>query len=335
MPDTFPQLPRGVLFPVIFLLLTLVSCEKEEGLLDPLETGRWVRYTTSDGLAGNTVRDIYEDRQGNIWFATGNGVSKFNGKSWTTYNTSNSQLGHNSVWAIIQDRDDDMWFGTSTGIYFFVNNSQWLFFGGESGQMDVNAFYRDKDDWIWTGTEGDGFYIYDNTGFSHGLFNVGNDEINFVNDIAQDSKGWHWLATDFGVLYWNGSSWQWIGTDNGLPHFNVLSLHPDSKGRLWFGTSGGEDLAYGEGTKITSVKPFNGQPNIFIYDIAEDPDGNLWFATMLDGVIRYDGAVMHSFKPYNGYPAEDNLAVLSDSKGNIWFGTIGYGAVKYIPPVVP
>ena len=46
-------------------------------------------YTTVDGLAYNIVRSIAIDSEGNIWFGTwGGGVSKFDGKRWTTYTIS-------------------------------------------------------------------------------------------------------------------------------------------------------------------------------------------------------------------------------------------------------
>ena len=50
--------------------------------------GGFTNYTESDGLADNMVFDIDEDAAGQLWFATANGVSSFNGSEFTTYNTS-------------------------------------------------------------------------------------------------------------------------------------------------------------------------------------------------------------------------------------------------------
>lgn len=335
MENNFIQKLLGLLLYIAILIFLLPSCETEEGILEPPDTETWIQYGTSQGLAGNTIRDIFEDRQGTLWFATGNGVTWYDGTSWGTYNTSNSLLGNNNVWAVIQDRDDDIWFGTSTGIYFLVDNSQWFIYEGESGGMNVNEFYRDRSDYIWTATEGDGVYVYDNTEFGHILFDAGVDEFNLVNDIAEDVQGRHWLATDFGAFFWENNTWNWQTTDEGLPEMEVTSLFFDSKFRLWFGTGGGEQLAYHDGNVFIPVDPFTGQDNIFVFDITEDMNGNIWFATFIDGVVRYDGAIMESFKPYNGYPAEDNFSVTTDSKGNTWFGTVSFGAIKYMPPVFP
>ena len=52
---------------------------------DPvLESWRWTEFNKSSGLAGN-VLDIYEDRDGNIWFATDQGAQRYDGQDWTTY----------------------------------------------------------------------------------------------------------------------------------------------------------------------------------------------------------------------------------------------------------
>jgi ligand-binding sensor domain-containing protein len=54
------------------------------------------------------------DASGNKWFGTwGGGVSKFDGTTWTTYNSSNSGLAYNSVQAIAIDASGNKWFGTT------------------------------------------------------------------------------------------------------------------------------------------------------------------------------------------------------------------------------
>ena len=52
---------------------------------DPiLEDWRWTEFDGSSGLAGK-VYDIYEDRDGNIWFATDEGVQRYDGLHWASY----------------------------------------------------------------------------------------------------------------------------------------------------------------------------------------------------------------------------------------------------------
>ena len=52
---------------------------------DPVTEGwRWTEFDQSNGLAG-PLRNIYEDRDGNVWFATAEeGVQRYDGRTWTT-----------------------------------------------------------------------------------------------------------------------------------------------------------------------------------------------------------------------------------------------------------
>ena len=43
----------------------------------PARAGRWTTYTTEDGLADNIVTAILEDREGNLWFGTPGGVTRY------------------------------------------------------------------------------------------------------------------------------------------------------------------------------------------------------------------------------------------------------------------
>ena len=66
--------------------------------------------TTEDGLPHNTVTSILEDRQGHLWFGTwGGGVSRYDGKAFTTFTNQNSQLINKQVYTMLEDRDGNLW----------------------------------------------------------------------------------------------------------------------------------------------------------------------------------------------------------------------------------
>ncbi len=76
---------KNLLFTLLFLLSVKLSTAQT-----------WTTY----GLANSTVRSVAIDVEGNKWFGTnGGGVSKFNGTTWTTYNTTNG-LANNVVYSI-------------------------------------------------------------------------------------------------------------------------------------------------------------------------------------------------------------------------------------------
>ena len=82
---------------------------------DPLlQPWNWRRF---DGLTGVTghLHQVFEDRDGAIWFATSKGAQRYDGHRWTTYTTEDG-LVYQHVNSIAQTGDGAMWFGTERGI---------------------------------------------------------------------------------------------------------------------------------------------------------------------------------------------------------------------------
>jgi hypothetical protein len=66
--------------------------------------GYWRTYGVTNGLAGLDVRTIYSDREGNLWFGTRGGVSRYDGNTFTTF-TSENGLVDEAVWSVCQDKE--------------------------------------------------------------------------------------------------------------------------------------------------------------------------------------------------------------------------------------
>lgn len=71
---------------------------------------RWTNFTSADGLAGNVVFAIAEDRRGGLWFGTDDGLSHFDGREWHTFGTSDG-LPRTAIYAIAEDPAGDIWAG--------------------------------------------------------------------------------------------------------------------------------------------------------------------------------------------------------------------------------
>ncbi|WP_166423113.1 EAL domain-containing protein [Paraglaciecola sp. 20A4] len=75
--------------------------------------------TKADGLTQNTITDIIEDRRGFMWFATANGLSRFDGYDFTNYQHNPNDiksLPHDFIRALIIDNDGALWVGTQNGL---------------------------------------------------------------------------------------------------------------------------------------------------------------------------------------------------------------------------
>jgi hypothetical protein len=71
----------------------------------------YVHYNTKDGLAGSTVYDMCQDKDGFIWFATENGLSRFDGTYFKTFTVADG-LPDNEVLKLFADSKGRVWIGT-------------------------------------------------------------------------------------------------------------------------------------------------------------------------------------------------------------------------------
>ena len=71
---------------------------------------RWTYYTSKQGLAGDIVFSMLQDKQGVFWFGTNNGLSRFDGKVWHNYVEADG-LPVAGVYAIAQAPNGDVWVG--------------------------------------------------------------------------------------------------------------------------------------------------------------------------------------------------------------------------------
>ncbi|MCU7552283.1 ATP-binding protein [Chitinophagaceae bacterium LB-8] len=122
-----------------------------------------VRYTPNPKTANDVllpingyIRDIFEDRQGNIWIAThGGGIAVLQPASgkFTIYSTSNSKLPNDKVLSLLEDSRGNIWAGTHGGglALFHKNTKNFISFSEKDGLIN-NTVYKiveDQKGLIW------------------------------------------------------------------------------------------------------------------------------------------------------------------------------------------
>ena len=76
-------------------------------------------FTKNDGLCSEGVARITEARNGNLWFAGGDGICRYDGKTFTCLTTKDG-LTNKGIWSILEDETGNLWIGSSnTGLCRF------------------------------------------------------------------------------------------------------------------------------------------------------------------------------------------------------------------------
>ncbi|MGE0639969.1 MAG: two-component regulator propeller domain-containing protein [Thermoanaerobaculia bacterium] len=94
--------------PGFAVLLALASAAHAERL-------PWSVYDSSDGLAGDAIRDLLQDRDGFLWIATSSGLSRFDGVAFESYDTAEG-LPSPRIESLAETPDGSLWAATTHGL---------------------------------------------------------------------------------------------------------------------------------------------------------------------------------------------------------------------------
>jgi signal transduction histidine kinase/ligand-binding sensor domain-containing protein len=209
-------------------------------------------WTTSNGLAQNSVYSVYVARDGSVWAGTiSGGVSRFGGGRFTTFTTADG-LASNTVSSFLETADGTLWLATPEGLSAF-KNGRWKTWGVSAGlpSANINCLLEDSAGVLWAGTAGGlGFLA---SGRFHAVRASPAPLADPILGIAEDTLGWLWIATSSRVLRVRrdpllrgniaDGDWREFGLADGLRGVEGVKRHPsvmrDSEGRIWFSLNRG------------------------------------------------------------------------------------------------
>jgi ligand-binding sensor domain-containing protein len=283
--------------------------------------------TTSYGPSSIT-RNIMQDRKGDFWFATWEGIIRYDGNSFTNF-TNKENLRRFHVFSVLEDKSGNLWFGTiGAGLYRYDGKSFTNFTTKEGLAHDrLGCFYEDKTGKIWIGTVG-GISVYDGNSFRNFTTNEGLTN-NDVNSIIEDKTGKIWIGTRGEACFYDGTTFTRFTNKEDQPFTNVRSIVEDKKGNIWLG--GNDGLWRYDGSSFTNFT------TDFVGYIYEDKKGNIWTNSADNGnannwvLSRYDeNSLQYEMATATQIRTEKNMffGILEDKEGGIWFGTLN-GVCRY------
>lgn len=291
--------------------------------LDLYRDGHISRVTAPDSLPSNTLLNLYEDQERNIWIGTQGGMLRLSRTPVRTITLPDAS--DSDAETVYQDRDGDVWVAAVNLFRIHNGKAQLYHFPGISGVRIRNVF-RDREGALWIGTEGAGAYRQVGGRLVHyskseGLVN------NFVRVFLQSRDGSVWIATDEGVSRWTPAGITNYSMRNGLCYFSTRSLLEDRNGDIWIGTDHGVSHLH-QGAFVSDAVTESLQ-NEKIWALHEDGNGGLWFGTRTGGLYRWrDGKLTH-YTVAQGLASNGIFELLEDHKGILWIsGPNGISAVS-------
>ena len=307
------------------------------------------RYTTADGLANNGVYSIASDSRGFLWFATGEGLSRFDGVGFANQ-TESAGLPHRLVKQVLIGRHGNYWLATPAGVVRFrpdlppssTDRMVVIRPDGKPEAARISVLLEDRGGKLWCGTEA-GLYAIDDTASPTlrlaevriGLPGVAYGDAD-VSALAEDAEGGLWIGVNDGTLYRrlpDGGVERYRTTER-MPQAQITHLLADRKGRIWVGRA--NSLYRSAPAVHPGANGFerlsgrnSGPPDARVFDIFESREGDIWVA-MYRCLAQFpaDEAPVRVWTKDNGLPSRGVGALGQDRDGNLWMGTGDLGAFK-------
>ncbi len=305
------------------------------------------RITINDGLSLSSVYSIYQDTRGFMWFATEDGLNKYDGNEFIIYNhtpANSNSLSYKWIEQILEDRYGVLWLASRHGLTRL---------DPATGTLD--RFLTDNDDhnvivndtivsmaldgeYIWVGTMNGLNLIHLQT------MDVAEIDLDCrpgrkqVNTIRIDDRGRVWIGTGDGLYTASKNSKKAIcvtATGTGKEASEIYTIYPEED-TLWIGTGNQVQkfllTRFIEESMEDPLVRYN--TNARVEKMLRDRTGKMWFLTG-DALLMQSGdktnIIIKTPETSPSLATMPRKPLMEDHDGNLWLGTFGNGAYQIQP----
>lgn len=253
--------------------------------------GRTDVFALSEGLSGENVFAMFEDRERNIWVATTNGLDRFRDFAVANFGV-NYGLSSAVVQAVLATRDGSVWIVTNGGL------NRW-----KSSQMTA---YRDRHEPTATGV--------------HEIVGSGIPDRG-LRSLFEDDRGRVWISTDRSVGYLENDR---LISIKGLPGGGILAINEDKAGSFWIVNETAGLFRLLPGGEIQQIPWAALGHRDHVSTLVPDPQTGLWLGFHLGGIAYFaDGQIRTSYTTADGLTPGRVNELRFDQSGVLWAATDG------------
>ncbi len=307
-------------------------------------------------ISNTTVHVILEDKNGDMWFGTENGLNHYEVKSgrmtvYLSISEDPTTIAGTNIRAIDEDENGTLWIGTYEGglskLDIVTKKIERIVIEDQNENRIqgpyINTLFRDQKNKLWIGTEANGLYVFDTETEKMDQKIMGQlQSLNSVtiNSIYQDDFGKIWIGT------WDQGLWKYDSEIEEIEQF-VSTTKPNSisgniirticrqdANHIWVGT-------YGQGLNLldlrsdqferVKIKSFDEENNAqdFIWSSHYSAGNFVWFGSFGKGMYKLN-SLKKTFSYYPIYDQKEKVQVTSMANDNqsLWIGSLQNGLYR-------
>ncbi|MEO6066006.1 MAG: two-component regulator propeller domain-containing protein, partial [Lysobacterales bacterium] len=279
-------------------------------------------WTTRNGLPHNQVNAIEQTPDGYLWFATWEGVARYNGVRFRVFDRSNTPaLADNGARSLHVMRDGGVLIGTSRGGVTAVNaQGQWRSWRTAQGLIsdEVMSAIEDRRGRIWVATESAGVDRIDRRGVRHfGQADGLTSDVQF--DLAEAVDGAIWVASALGVARISDDGVETLRANEGLPKTNINDIRVASDGAIWVATQVGGFVRREGSDRFERITPED--LHEVTTSVLPETANRATFGTVNEGVVSVADGTLDRFRNLRTLPNNRITALFRDREDSLWVGT--------------
>ena len=281
-------------------------------------------FTSGNGMADNHIKSLFIDNRNILWIGYyGKGISRIVDDNNRLYdNFSEEKFG--TITAIASDNKSLFFVGSTKGVFKFDPGFNYVFnpikLPIQSPEMVITSLCFDAKGRLWIGTNRFGVFINDFE--NKKIIDINREygvNITNVNSIGVNSNGNVYMATDFGMAYFNSkeNKVSVITSNEGLVHNVLNQICVDKKNTLWFAANDATLFKY-ENQEFQLYKDIANLKSYKLSSVIQSSLGNIVFGTEGDGFFIQKNDKWTQINTANGLVSNYVYNLVEDNNKNIW-----------------